>query len=69
MEEVCIRTHRDPVFQYARDPCRAILQTLRSIATGRQSTDRIALLNEMQTLCKRAEGLPQYINMLEDLQK
>ncbi len=69
VEDDWIRTHRYPVFLYAHTPCRALLQTLLNIATGRQATDHIALLNEMQTFFKKASGLPQYIIMLEDLQK
>ena len=64
-----MRTHRDPTFQYARVPPRALIFTLRGIATGRQATDRIGLLKEMQTYFENVTSLPQYINMLEDLQK
>ena len=69
VEDIWIRTHWDPIFQYSRVPCRTLLATIQNIATGRQATDRISLLNEMQTYFAKASGLPQYINMLQDLQK
>ena len=69
VEEVWYRTHWIAIFAYSRVPPRALLATIRNIATGRQATDNISLLNKMQTFFHTAEGLPQYINMLEDLQK
>ena len=47
VEEDWICTHRDPTFLYSRVAPRALINTLRGIATGRQETDRIALLNEI----------------------
>ena len=47
VKEDWIRTHRDPTFLYSRVAPRALITTLRGIATGRQETDRIALLNKM----------------------
>ena len=61
--------YRDPTFLYLGVLCSLLLGMLRASATESQATDRIRLLNKMQIYFKKASGLPQYINMLVDLQK
>ena len=50
VEEVWYRTHWVAIFAYSRAPSRALLATIRNIATGCQATDHISLLNKMQPL-------------------
>ena len=37
--------------------------------TGRHTLDLLALHNEMQSFHMEVEGIPEYINMLEDAQR
>ena len=46
-----------------------LLSHLQAGCTGRHALDLLALHNEMQRYHLKFEGIPEYINMIEDAQK
>ena len=48
---------------------KAIIAHLQGGCTGRHALDLLVLHNEMQCYNLEVEGIPQYINILEDAQK
>ena len=60
---------RDPETIYTEVDPRDILAHLQSGCTDRHALDLLALHNEMQRYHLEVEGIPEYINMLEDAQR
>ena len=69
VEDTWIREHHDPVTMYSYvSPC-TLLDRLCGSCTGHHSLDVLVLQNSIHTMHKDAEGIPEYINALEDAQK
>ena len=64
-----VRELRDPETIYTEVDPRDLLAHLQAGCTGRHALDLLALLNEMQRYHMEVEGIPEYINMLEDAQR
>ena len=60
---------RDPETIYTEVDPRDLLAHLQAGYTGRHDLDLLALHNEMQRYHLEVEGIPEYINMLEDAQR
>ena len=64
-----VRELRDPDTIYTEVDPQDLFAHLQSGCTGRHDLDLLALHNEMQHYHLEAEGIPEYINMLEDAQR
>ena len=64
-----VRELRDPETIYTEVDPRDLLTHLQAGCTGRHALDLLALHNEMQRYHLKVEGIPEYINMLEDAQR
>ena len=60
---------RDPETFYTDIAPNALLAHLQAECTGRHTLNLLVLRNEMQRYHLEVEGIPEYINMLEDAQK
>ena len=60
---------RDPETLYTEVDPRDLLAHLKARCTVRHALDLLALHNEMQRYHLEVEGVPEYINMLEDAQR
>ena len=69
VEDTWVRELRDTETLYTDVAPKALLAHLQVRCTGRHSLDLLALHNEMQRYQLEVEGIPEYINMLEDSQK
>ena len=64
-----VRELRDPNTIYTEiDPC-DLFSHLQAGCTGRHALELLALHNDMQRYHLEVEGIPEYINMLEDAQR
>ena len=64
-----VRELRDPKIMYAAGLSRDILDHLQLSCGGLHALDVLALQNNMQRFHLDAEGIPEYINALNDAQK
>ena len=64
-----VRELRDPDTIYTKVDPRDLFTHLQAGCTGRHALDLLALHNEMQRYHLEVEGIPEYINMLEDAQR
>ena len=64
-----VRKLRDSGWLYTKVAPKDILAHLQVGCTGRHAFDLLALHNEMQRYHLEVEGIPEYINMLEDSQR
>ena len=64
-----VRELHDPDIFYAAVPPRDLLDHLQLSCGGLHALDVLALQNDMQRFHLDAEGMPEYINALEDAQK
>jgi regulator of replication initiation timing len=69
VEDTWVRELKDETTFYAKVRPKTILDHLQSTCTGLHALDVLALQNDMQQYHVQAEGIPEYINMLEDAQK
>ena len=69
VEDTWIREHHDPVTMYSYVSPRTLLNHLWASCTGLHSLDVLALRDSMRTMHKDSEGIPEYINALEDAQR
>ena len=69
VEDTWVCKLRDPDLFYTAVKPRALLDHLRSMCIGFHAMDVLNLKNEMQTYHEDMEGIPEYINKLEDAQK
>ena len=66
---IWVRELRDPETIYTEVDPRDRLDHLQAGCTDRHTLDRLVLHNEMQSYHLEVEGIPEYINMLEDAQR
>ena len=64
-----VRELRDPDTIYTEVDPQDFFSQLQAGCTGRHALDLLALHNEMQRYHLEVEGIPEYINMLEDAQR
>ena len=64
-----VRELRDPDTIYTEVAPKYLFTHLQAGCTGRHALDLLALHNEMQRYHIEVEGIPEYINMLEDAQR
>ena len=64
-----MRELRDPNIFYTAVKPRDLLAHLQAICVGLHATDVLNIQNEMQMYHEEMEGIPAYINKLEDAQK
>ena len=64
-----VRELRDPETLYTEVDPQDLLAHLQAGCTGRHTLDLLALHNEMQRYHLEVEGIPEYINILEDAQR
>ena len=64
-----VRELRDPNTIYTEVDPRDLFAHLQAGCTGRHALDLLALHNEMQRYHLEFEGIPEYINMLEESQR
>ena len=64
-----VRELRDPETIYTEVDPQDLLAHLQAGCTGLHALDLLALHNEMQRYHLEVEGIPEYINMLEDAQR
>ena len=64
-----VRELRDPDTIYTEVNPQDLLAQLQAGCTGRHALDLLALHNEMHCYHLEVEGIPKYINMLEDAQR
>ena len=69
VEDAWVRELRDPDIFYAAVLPRNLLYHLQLLCGGLHALDVLALQNDMQRFHLDAEGMPEYINTLEDAQK
>ena len=69
VEDTWVRQLRDPDLFYTAVKPRDLLNHLQAMCVGLHATDILNLQNEMQTHHEYMEGIPEYINKLEDSQK
>ena len=69
VEDTWIRELRDPITGYAHVPPLDIMDHLWKTCSGLHSIDVLALRTKMLTMHEDAQGIPEYINALEDAQK
>ena len=64
-----VRELRDPNTIYTEFAPQYLFAHLQAGCTGRNALDLLALHNKMQRYHLEVEGIPEYINMLEDAQR
>ena len=64
--DTSVRELRDPKAIYTEVALKDLLSHLQAGCTGRHALDILALHNEMQRYHLEVDGIPEYINMLED---
>ena len=64
-----MRKLHDPNIFYTAVKPRALLAHLHTLCVDLHATDVLNIQNELQTYHEDMEGIPTYINMLEDAQK
>ena len=69
VDDTWVRELRDTETLYTEVAPKALLSHLQAGCTGRHALDLLALHNEMQRYHLEAEGISEYINMLEYAQK
>ena len=69
VNDMWVRELRDPNLFYTAVKPRDLLGHLQTLCVGLHATDVLNLQNEMQTYHEDMEGIPTYINMLEDAQR
>ena len=69
VEDIWVRELCDPDLFYTAVKPRDLLMHLHAMCVGLHATDILNLQNEMQTYHEDMEGIPEYINKLEDAQK
>ena len=69
VEDTWVPELRDPNLFYTAVKPRALLAHIQAMCVGLYDTDVINLQNKMQTYHEYMEGIPTYINNLEDAQK
>lgn len=69
VEDTWVRELKDSSTFYSLVTARELLKHLQSTCTGLHALDVLTLQNEMQKYHVEVEGVPEYINMLEDAQK
>ena len=69
LADTWVQELRDPETIYTEVDPRDLLSHLQAGCTGRHALDLLALHNEMQRYHLEVEGIPEYINMLEDAQR
>lgn len=69
IEDTWIRELKDPTTFYTQVLAVDLLDHLQTICGGLHALDILNLQNEMQKYHLEAEGVPEYINLLEDAQK
>ena len=69
MEDTWVRGLRDAVKFYTDVEPWALITHLQQQATGRHAFDLLALMYQMCQYHLEHEGVPEYINALEDAQK
>ena len=66
VEDTSVRELRDPNLFYTAVTPRDLLKHLQAMCVGLHATDVMNIQNEMQTYHEDMEGIPAYINKLED---
>ena len=69
MEDTWVRELRDSIKFYTDVETLALLTHLRRNATGKHVFDLLALMEQMRQYHLEHEGIPKYIDALEDAQK
>ena len=69
VEDTWVRKLRNPDLFYTAVKPRALLAHLQAMCVGLHATDVLNIQNNMQTYHEDMEGIPTYINKLEDAQK
>ena len=69
VNDTWVREIRDTKTLYTNAAPKALLSHLQEWCTGRHALKLLAVHNEMQRYHLEVEGIPEYINMLEDAQK
>ena len=69
VDDTWIRELRDAVKLYTDVEPWALITHLQQHATGRHSFDLLALMDQIRQYHLEHEGVPEYINALEDAQK
>lgn len=69
VEDTWVRELKDPETFYTDVAPRALLNHLQSQCTGRHAVDILAMQDEMRAYHLEYEGIPEYINALEDAQR
>jgi hypothetical protein len=69
VKDMWIRELHDPIMGYSHQPPRAIMNHLWASCSGLHYLDTLALRDKMRTLHLEVQGIPEYINALEDAQK
>ena len=69
IEDTWVQELREPETFYTDITPEALLYHLQAGCTGRHALDLLALHIEMERYHLEVEGIPEYINMLEDAQK
>ena len=68
-KDTWVRELRDTEILYTDVAPKALLAQLQAGCTGCHALDLLALNNEIQRYHLKLEGIPEYINMIEDEQK
>ena len=69
VKDTWVRGLCDPDLLYTAVKPQDLLKQLQAMCMGLHATDVLNILNEMQTYHEDMEGIPDYINKLEDTQK
>ena len=69
VEDTWIRELQDPITGYSHQAPRGILEHLWASCSGLSHLDTLALRDSMRTMHVDVQGIPEYINALEDAQK
>ena len=69
VEDTWVHELRDPDLFYTAFKPRDLLEHLQAMCVGLHATDVLNIQNEKQTYHEDMEGIPVYINKLEDAQK
>jgi len=69
VEDTWIRELKDGKFFYTRRTAKEIIDHLQAGCLGTHAIDALSLQIAMQDYHHKAEGIPEYINMLEDAQR
>ena len=69
VDDTWVREIRDTETLYTNVAPKDLLSHLQAVCTGRHDLDLMMLHNKMQRYHLEVEGIPEYINMIEDAQK